>query len=69
MDTVKRKVTVVFDCEHLKDSHILGAITEDHLRCGIEEFFKLYFVDVGMVPEEGDFYTISNPVVSVGGVD
>lgn len=63
MANKKRKIIVMFDCEHLDESKILGKITDELLSGGIAEFFKLCFADVEMHPEEGDFYTIKNPVV------
>ena len=65
MDTKKRRIAVFFDCEHIAESPILGKITAELLEGGIQEFFKLYFADVEIYPEEGDFYKLLNPIVHV----
>jgi len=64
MDKRQLKVTIEFDCECLETSPVLGKISDKTLSGAIEEFFKIYFTDAEMHPEEGDFYTLSNPVVA-----
>ena len=59
----KRRIVVEFDCEHLENSPILGAINDDFLASSIEEFFKIYLADVDIHPDEGDFYKLLNPKV------
>jgi hypothetical protein len=72
-ETTKRKILITFDCEHLLNSPVFGDITDEMLFEHIQAFlnvFEAFHVNAKLREEYGDFYNITNPVVtSISDID
>lgn len=63
-ETTKRKILITFDCEHLLNSPVFGDVTDEMLSEHIRAFFEPFCIDAKLREEYGDFYNITNPVVT-----
>lgn len=61
----KRKIYVTLDLEHIQNSPVFGNITDELIAEHVAELFSILLVDIDIHPEEGDFFKVSNPVVTL----
>jgi len=60
---VKRQIAILVDCEHLVDSPVFGAITDEMIAERLKEQLTVMLVETDIYPEEGDVFKLSNPSV------
>lgn len=65
MEKIQRKVSITVDVEHLKNSSVFGVITDEILLEHFQGWVDSLFIKTPIFEEHGDFYSVSNPQVSL----